>query len=745
MVPVKNKSHIINILLLFLLLSTTIASADEIEVDFITQYGESIYDVAVVGNYAYIANHENGLAIMDISDPSSPTLVGSCDTAGTAWDVVVSGNYAYIADHNGGLAIVDISNPASPVVTGTCGTTGNALGVFVSGNYAYLADYANGISIVDINNPSSPKLVGTYDLAGDAWDISVVNNYAYVADTSNGLVILDVSNPESPNIVSNYNCNAAYDVAVKDNYAYVADQNSGLIILDVTDPSSPTRVSSYDEDTFAHSICVSENYAYVSEGKDGILILNVSNPALPKFAGSYDTVEYVNSVAVADSYAYIANVNNGFVILHLSATLEDTTDTSDITPPAPITDLQENNVGESWIHWTWTNPNDADFKYSMIYLDGIFITNTSDEYYNFTGLDAGTAHTLSIKTVDNSGNINQEWTNDSAITATVSESPTTIPTISELSGKDITTNSITLTWTNSADVSKVDIYRNNVLLGNVTGATSYMDSNLASDTTYSYTLIPYNANGLAGESVSVSLKSKSSGGGGGGGSSDKKSNSGGGGGGAGSAEDFENVAMKDVDNEYLGINANVTYEFSREGNPIHSVSFYSLKNSGEITSTVELLNSRSKFANSTPDGFIYKYINIWVGKAGFASENNIKDASIMFKVNSSWFKQMNVDPEDVKLQRYTGNAWEVMPTTLESNAMGIATFKAQTSGFSSFAITSERKPKAPKEIATQQTNSTVSMNSTALKAKASEETKAPGFEILVAVTGLLAAYSKRKQ
>jgi len=729
--------------LVFLLLSTTIASADEIEVDFITQYGESIYDVAVVGNHAYLANHENGLAIMDISDPASPKLIGSCDTAGTAWDVVVAGNYAYVADHNGGLAIVDISNPSSPVVTGTCGTTGNALGVAVSGNYAYLADYANGLSIVDITNPSSPKIAGTYDLAGDAWDISVVNNYAYVADTSNGLVVLDVSNPASPNVVSNYNCNAAYDVAVIGNYAYVADQNSGLIILNVADPSSPTRVGSYDEDTFAHSICVSGNYAYVSEGKDGILILNVSNPELPEFAGSYDTVEYVNSVAVADNYAYLANVNDGFAILHLSATPADTTDMNDATPPGPVTDLKENNVGENWIHWTWIKPDDADFKHSIIYLDGTFITNTSDEYYNFTGLDAGTAHTLSIKTVDNSDNINQEWTNDSAMTATASESPTTIPTISELSGKDITETSTTLTWTNSADVTIVEIYRDSVLLANVSGSTSYVDSNLASDTTYSYTLIPYNINGLAGEAVSVSMKTKSSSSGGGGSSTSESSSGGGGGGGAGSAEDFENVTMKDVDTEYLRINANVTYEFSREGNPIHSVSLYSLKNSGEITSTVEVLNSRSKFANSTPDGFIYKYINIWVGKAGFATANNIKDASIMFKVNSSWFKQMNVDPEDVSLQRYTGSAWEAMPTTLESNAMGIAIFKAQTSGFSPFAITAERKSEAPKEIETQQTNSTIDINSAAEKAKSSEETKAPGFEIIFAVTGLLAAYIKR--
>lgn len=38
--------------------------------------------VAVNGNYAYIADGSNGLVIVDISDPSSPTVAGSYDTDG---------------------------------------------------------------------------------------------------------------------------------------------------------------------------------------------------------------------------------------------------------------------------------------------------------------------------------------------------------------------------------------------------------------------------------------------------------------------------------------------------------------------------------------------------------------------------------------------------------------------------------------------------------------------------------------
>jgi hypothetical protein len=83
-------------------------------------------------------------------------------------------------------------------------------------------------------------------------------------------------------------------------------------------------------------------------------------------------------------------------------------------------------------------------------------------------------------------------------------------------------------------------------------------------------------------------------------------------------------------------------------------------------------------------------VNIWVGKAGFATSDNIKDLRIKFHVNNSWIKEMEVSSADVKLQRYNGTAWQVLPTTIDSNTTGYSVFEADTPGFSPFAITAER-------------------------------------------------------
>ncbi len=89
----------------------------------------------------------------------------------------------------------------------------------------------------------------------------------------------------------------------------------------------------------------------------------------------------------------------------------------DTTPPASVTDLHAYSAGATWINWTWTNPSDPDFDHTMIYLDGSFAANVSETYYNATDLQPGTIHTISTRTVDISGNVNQTWVNNTAITA----------------------------------------------------------------------------------------------------------------------------------------------------------------------------------------------------------------------------------------------------------------------------------------------------------------------------------------
>ena len=417
------------------------------------------------------------------------------------------------------------------------------------------------------------------------------------------------------------------------------------------------------------------DFSHVMIYIDSVFVANTTHNFYNRTGLDHGTTYDIGIRTVDDS----GNINSTWV--NDSAT---TTSPADTTPPASVTNLRETGTGTQWIKWEWTDPDDADFSHVMVYLNSVFITNTSQSFYNATGLTEGTTYTISIRTVDTNGNIGPSSMSDLAITAM-------LPEITSFSGTNITKTSITLIWEASGNTNRVQITRNGAAIANVSGPSSYIDSGLSSGTTYTYTLIPYNEDGLAGNSVSDSFTTISSSSGGGGSSR----SSSGGGGGAASVEDFSNLALKEIDSKYLRMNANVVYEFTAENNPIRSISLYSLKNSGEITSTIEVLNSRSKLVDTTPEKLIYKYINIWVGKAGFATTSNIRNAVIKFKVSTSWIRQMDVSPEDIRLLRYNGTSWEVLPTYVESNDTEYITFRSQTPGFSPFAITAEKAIASP--------------------------------------------------
>ena len=67
---------------------------------------EAINDVAYDGRYAYVADGQAGLRVIDLSDLSQPQEVYAYDTIGNAVGVAVDGDWVYLADQDGGLLIL---------------------------------------------------------------------------------------------------------------------------------------------------------------------------------------------------------------------------------------------------------------------------------------------------------------------------------------------------------------------------------------------------------------------------------------------------------------------------------------------------------------------------------------------------------------------------------------------------------------------------------------------------------------
>jgi hypothetical protein len=134
--------------------------------------------VAISGHYAYVtAAYSDRLTVIDISNPSAPTIVASLlDTTNLAFpvDVAVQGNYAYVADQGSGpgFTVVDISNPLHPAIVTTVSNSAlsGAYRVKVSGDFAYVSgSSAAAMSVIDISDPTNPVLVWSDTDAAHFW------------------------------------------------------------------------------------------------------------------------------------------------------------------------------------------------------------------------------------------------------------------------------------------------------------------------------------------------------------------------------------------------------------------------------------------------------------------------------------------------------------------------------------------------------------------------------------------------
>jgi DNA-binding beta-propeller fold protein YncE len=117
-------------------------TADAENVELVGHIGGPALAVAVQEAYAYTGEGLR-LTILDISNAGSPTVVGkTVPMLDDVVDVAVAGDYAYVADLGAGLRVVDVSDPANPTEVRYYDTPGyaNDVAVAPAGDYVYVAD-----------------------------------------------------------------------------------------------------------------------------------------------------------------------------------------------------------------------------------------------------------------------------------------------------------------------------------------------------------------------------------------------------------------------------------------------------------------------------------------------------------------------------------------------------------------------------------------------------------------------------
>ncbi len=194
-----------------------------------------------------------GVKIVDVSDPTNPILVGNLasppltrandvkvetvNTKAFKGDLLVHTNEPCAGGGDGGVVLYDVSDPTSPSLLGSAydiddffnGPHFEAFGVhntwiFEQGNKAYLGVVANispdlyDFRILDISDPAAPMEVGRWSST-----VSPDAPPAETRGTSRSLGLHDVTVEPDGNAT----------------VAYLSYWDAGYILLDVSDPANP--------------------------------------------------------------------------------------------------------------------------------------------------------------------------------------------------------------------------------------------------------------------------------------------------------------------------------------------------------------------------------------------------------------------------------------------------------------------------------------------------------------------------
>lgn len=260
------------------------------------------------------------------ADSLNVRTVGSYDITDIPSKIYVSEPYAYVSYYNEALRIIDVSNPASPSEIGSIGAPNYARPneIHVDGSNAYVAygQWANSnwVVTVDVSTPSAPFEVNIYEPVMRAHDVYAIGSHAYIAECD-GLRILDVSTPSSPAELGWCGISVIYhppSLDVREPYAYVGCKNS-FRVIDVTDPAKPYEIGDCELPGTAWDVCVSDDYAYLPVyDPAGLYVVDISDPHNPLVVGSLLMTGYGQAVDASDTLAFVAVNFGGLRVIDIS-------------------------------------------------------------------------------------------------------------------------------------------------------------------------------------------------------------------------------------------------------------------------------------------------------------------------------------------------------------------------------------------------------------------------------------------
>ena len=296
--------------------------------------GHTWSGLAAAGDFAYVASQSGLFKVVNIADPSSPTIAGSVHEPyhlSVATDIKIAGKYAYVAAFR--MAVVDITNASNPTrVDATVnGTMPPSDALAVVGNLAYVASGGTfstpgTMAVVDITTPSNFVVLGSIqdEQLDESLNIEVVGNFAFLCTYRARFVSVDITDPSNITIAYSFVDFAMFGakyMAIAGQQAFVLSElMNGLFVVDISNPLSTSVLGNLQVANRPTGIAIDGNYAYVGVSGGGIIAVQVINISDPSNLSAVDdlslgtVVDDINGIAFVGEHLCVTSRVGGAVL-----------------------------------------------------------------------------------------------------------------------------------------------------------------------------------------------------------------------------------------------------------------------------------------------------------------------------------------------------------------------------------------------------------------------------------------------
>jgi len=154
-------------------------------------FGAMAFDAQPVGDVAYVASFGGGMLAIDMTNPAAMTILDQ-EMWGYLNNVHIAAGYAWVADGQHGLRVVDIADPTDLVSLSTTGVGGQVRDVVrapMGSDYVYAANDFYGLHVLDVSDPTAPVLLDSYPSADRGMGVDAAEELVVLAAGETGIYV----------------------------------------------------------------------------------------------------------------------------------------------------------------------------------------------------------------------------------------------------------------------------------------------------------------------------------------------------------------------------------------------------------------------------------------------------------------------------------------------------------------------------------------------------------------------------